>query len=77
MGLKVVHLPQHQSRDGYTDEVTAEVAKERVPYSMCKLQVELMAGGELTYGSSRRLERGSWGLFIEEREAVNFLCTSN
>ncbi len=73
MGLKTVHKPQYQTPEGYTDEPLPTLAMERVLYSMCKFQVELMAGGELSYGSLRKLEKGSWGLFMEEREAVHFL----
>ena len=36
-------------------------------------QVELLSGGELNHGSIKILEKRSWGLYIEEREALAFL----
>ena len=47
-GTKVVFVPQYQSREGYTDEATSELAMERVLYSSLVLQVELLQDGGLT-----------------------------
>ena len=64
--VRVVHLPQFQTRDGYADE-GEEPAKETVRYDALVLQVELLVGGELRYGSARSLQRRGWGLLIDKR----------
>ena len=69
--LKIVHVPMYQSRDGYVDTPTQEKARERVPYSLIKFQVELMRDGDLTYRASRAMQNGGWGLYMEAVESVN------
>ena len=65
--VRVVHLPQFQTREGYADEGT-DMAKETVRYEALVAQVELLQGGELTQSSSRLLEKRGWGLLVNERE---------
>ncbi len=38
-------------------------------------QVELLTGGELMHGCSRRLEQGGWGLKLEIAEQVGSLTS--
>ena len=58
-GMKVVHLPQFQTPNGYSDSPVPNIAKEQVRYEALVLQVELLVGGELTHGSARTLhDRG-------------------
>ena len=74
-----MQIPQFQSGKGYTDVPTATVAKERVSYHALKFQVEFMPGseGQLTHYSSRVLQKGHWGLKIEERETLAYLRTAS
>ena len=72
-GLRVIHKLQYQTRGGYSDVVTTELAKERVPYAMIKFQVSLMSQGELSYDSVARIKPGRWGLKLHEVEHVNLL----
>ena len=66
--VRVVHLPQFQTREGYADS-GADIAKETVRYEALVAQVELLQGGELTFSSSRVLEKRGWGLLVTEAVA--------
>ena len=57
--LQVIHKPQYQTREGYLDQPQAELAKESVPYSSIRFQVELLAGGNFAYDSVTRLRKGN------------------
>jgi hypothetical protein len=68
----LIHLPQYQTPEGYSTTATASPeARETVRYEALVLQVELLRGGELTYGSARTLSNRGWGLqmSLEDRLA--------
>ena len=57
--VRVIHLPLYQTANGYVTEVGPTIAKETVRYEALVSQVELLHGGELSHGSTRRLsDRG-------------------
>ena len=72
-GARVVHRPYFQTPFGYTLVPGGAEAKESVHYEALQQQVELLTGGELTGGSSRRLSDKGWGLLIKNIEALRFL----
>jgi len=73
--LKVIHQPQFQTREGYSLEVTQQIAKERVPYKHIKFSVDLYRGGELTHGAVSAMGPGRWGIYVPDSESANFLFT--
>ena len=72
-GTRVAHRPLFQCDHSRTTEQGPHAAKDTVLYAALKQQVELLAGGELTHSSSRRLSVGGWGLLIDEVEALHLL----
>ena len=69
--VRLVHLPQYQTPDGYSTTVTsAPEARETVRYEALVLQVELLKGGELAYGSARTLSNRGWGLHMDLEERL-------
>ena len=69
--VRLVHLPQYQTPDAYSTTVTsAPEAREAVRYEALVLQVELLRGGELAYGSARTLSNRGWGLHMDLEERV-------
>ena len=75
--IRVVHHPLYQSREGYTETPTAEIAKERIPYDLLKFQVYLMKDGELSYHSTSQMKKGNWGFFMESVEAASMLVDTD
>ena len=67
-GVRVVHTPLFSSPEGEVGGPGHPTLKAQVRYQALVLQVELLAGGELTYGSSRTLSNRGWGLMLEEEE---------
>ena len=49
------------------------IAQEVIKYEALVQQVELLAGGELTHGSARRLLDRGWGLYINRNDVARFM----
>ena len=67
--------PLFQTTEGYTEKVSSNIAKETVKYESLVAQVELLAGGELTYSCSRRLSERGWGLYMIQNESLLYICS--
>ena len=76
-GVVLVHVPQHQTPQGYSDDPSSPAAIETVRYEALVLQVELYRGNRLAHGSESTLARRGWGLLVEEEEQVAFLHTAS
>ena len=69
---RVVFRPLYQTAMGLTLVPGPDEATAPVNYESLVQQVELLSGGELTHGSSRRLVDRGWGLYIKNNEALRF-----
>ncbi len=74
MGTRIVHRLEYLTRQG---EVTTEAAdnhrrEEIVRYAALVTQVELLTGGELMQGCTRRLKQGGVVLKMKIEEQVRF-----
>ena len=59
--VRFCHLPLFIGFEGEaTTESTSTIMKDSIAYSALVLQVELLAGGELTHGSARTLLDRGW-----------------
>ena len=69
-----MHRLQYLTTEGaiMTEALDNRRREEIVKYAALVSQVELLTGGELMHGCSRRLEKGGWGLKIEIEEQVRF-----
>ena len=74
--VRVLHVPQFQTRNGYSDLPSASLAKEIILYAALVKQVELLQGGELTHGDARSLSKGGWGLLLDQAETVRYLSVN-
>ena len=74
MGTRIVHRLEYLNREGdvMTEALDNRKREEIVHYAALVTQVELLTGGELMHGCSRRLEQGGWGLKMEIEEQVRF-----
>ena len=74
MGTRIVHRLEYLNREGVvtTEALDNRKREEIVHYAALVTQVELLTGGELMHGCSRRLEQGGWGLKMEIEEQVRF-----
>jgi hypothetical protein len=69
--LRVCHYPRYRTEAGdLSTDPSPRQAEETVRYSALVLQVELLRGGELTYGSARTLSDRGWGLRVEVAEQI-------
>ena len=77
-GTRIVHRLEYLTVEGAitTEALDNRRREEIVKYAALVSQVELLTGGELMHGCSRRLERGGWGLKIEVEEQVRFFGSS-
>ena len=74
MGTKIAHRLEYLTREGVvvTEALDNRKHEEIVHYAALVTQVELLTGGELMHGCSRRLEEGGWRLKMEIEEQVRF-----
>ena len=74
VGTRIVHRLEYLTVEGAitTEALDNRRREETVKYAALVSQVELLTGGELMHGCSRRLEKGGWGLKIEVEEQVRF-----
>ena len=70
--VRACHIPLYVAEQGghITTEPSVRRLEESVRYSALVLQAELLAGGELTYGSARTLSNNGWGLLVDNAEQV-------
>jgi hypothetical protein len=79
MGTRVVHRLEYPTREGVPVlEAGGENRRreELIRYAALVTVVELLTGGELMHGCSRRLEQGSWGFQDGDRGAGAVLQAS-
>ena len=60
-GARLAHRPLFQTPYGQTIVPGPTEAQRSVRYEAPVLEVELLAGGELSHGSTKRLSDGGWG----------------
>ena len=72
-GMIVAHKPQFQTRQGYSDEPSSDVAKERVVYDMIKFHVSLQKSGALDYDSIATMKKGRYAFKFSAADSINFI----